>query len=129
MGQVIQNNFRVRKHFGRINKIIDIPNLIDIQKRSYDKLLQAEVAPDRREEIGLQGVFNSVFPIKDFSETSSLEFVSYNLERPKYDVDATADELRTIMKTLEIKDYRIIRPRRDNDAGINYGVWVEFRKP
>ncbi len=87
MGQVIQTNFRVRKHFGRINKIIDIPNLIDIQKRSYDKLLQSEIAPDRRDDVGLQGVFNSVFPIKDFSETSSLEFVSYNLERPKYDVD------------------------------------------
>ena len=87
MGNVIQNNFRVRKHFGRINKIIDIPNLIDIQKRSYDKLLQKDIPPDRREEVGLQGVFKSVFPIQDFSETSSLEFVSYNLEKPKYDVD------------------------------------------
>ena len=87
MGNVIQNNFRVRKHYGRINKIIDIPNLIDIQKRSYDKLLQSEIGPDRRDDVGLQGVFNSVFPIKDFSETSSLEFVSYNLEKSKYDVD------------------------------------------
>ena len=87
MGNVIQNNFRVRKHYGRINKIIDIPNLIDIQKRSYNKLLQSELPPAHREEIGLQGVFNSVFPIKDFSETASLEFVSYNLEKPKYDVD------------------------------------------
>jgi DNA-directed RNA polymerase subunit beta len=87
MGQVIQNNFRVRKHYGRIQKIIDIPNLIDIQKKSYDKLLQKDIAPDRREDVGLQGVFKSVFPIKDFSETSSLEFVSYNLEKPKYDED------------------------------------------
>src|SRR5512136_2365834 len=82
---VIQNNFRARKTFAKIAKIIDIPNLIDIQKQSYDKLLQKDVAPDRREDVGLQGVFKSVFPIKDFSETSSLEFVSYNLERPKYD--------------------------------------------
>jgi len=59
MGQVIQNNFRVRKHYGRIQKIIDIPNLIDIQKKSYDKLLQKDVAPDRREDVGLQGVFKS----------------------------------------------------------------------
>jgi DNA-directed RNA polymerase subunit beta len=85
MAPVIQNNFRVRKHYGRIHKIIDIPNLIDIQKKSYDKLLQKDSPPDRREDVGLQGVFKSVFPIKDFSETSSLEFVSYNLEKPKYD--------------------------------------------
>ena len=87
MASVIQNNFRVRKSFAKLKKVIDIPNLIDIQKRSYDKFLQLDIPPDRREDIGLQNVFKSVFPIKDFSETSSLEFVSYNLERPKYDVD------------------------------------------
>lgn len=48
---------------------------------------------------------------------------------PRYDVAGTADELRAIMRTLGIRDYRVIRPRRDNDAGVNYGVWVEFRKP
>jgi DNA-directed RNA polymerase subunit beta len=83
----IQNNFRVRKNFGKLKKIIEVPNLIDIQKRSYDKLLQADVPSDEREAVGLQAVFTSVFPIKDFSETSSLEFVSYALDRPKYDVD------------------------------------------
>ena len=49
--------------------------------------LQADIAPEQREDVGLQGVFKSVFPIKDFNETSSLEFVSYHLEKPKYDVD------------------------------------------
>ncbi len=83
----IQNNFRVRKSFGKLKKIIEVPNLIDIQKRSYDKLLQADVPHDEREQVGLQAVFKSVFPIKDFGETSSLEFVSYALDRPKYDVD------------------------------------------
>ncbi|HEY3352017.1 MAG TPA: DNA-directed RNA polymerase subunit beta [Polyangia bacterium] len=87
MGTVIQDNFRVRKSYAKIGKIIDIPNLIDIQKQSYEKFLQKDVPPDKREDVGLQGVFKSVFPIKDFSETSSLEFVSYNLEKPKYDVD------------------------------------------
>jgi DNA-directed RNA polymerase subunit beta len=87
MASVIQNNFRVRKSFAKLKKVIDIPNLIDIQKRSYDKFLQLDIPPDKREDLGLQNVFKSVFPIKDFSETSSLEFVSYNLERPKYDVD------------------------------------------
>src|SRR6476620_7010814 len=87
MASVIQGNFRVRKNFAKINKIIDIPNLIDIQKLSYEKFLQKDIPHEKREDIGLQGVFKSVFPIKDFSETSSLEFVSYNLEKPKYDVD------------------------------------------
>jgi DNA-directed RNA polymerase subunit beta len=87
MASAIQNNFRARKSFAKLKQVIEIPNLIDIQKRSYDKFLQMDVPLDRREDVGLQGVFKSVFPIKDFSETSSLEFVSYNLEKPKYDVD------------------------------------------
>jgi DNA-directed RNA polymerase subunit beta len=77
---------RVRKDFSKIETIIDIPNLIDIQKRSFDRFLQADVAPEKRENVGLQAVFNSVFPIRDFNETASLEFVSYTLEEPKYDV-------------------------------------------
>jgi DNA-directed RNA polymerase subunit beta len=87
MASQIQKNFRARKTFAKLKHVIEIPNLIDIQKRSYDKFLQIDVPVDKREDIGLQGVFKSVFPIKDFSETSSLEFVSYNLEKPKYDVD------------------------------------------
>ena len=87
MPQVIQNNFRVRKNFGKLKKIVEVPNLIDIQKRSYDKFLQRETPTDEREDVGLQAVFKSVFPIKDFGETSSLEFVSYSLDRPKYDED------------------------------------------
>src|SRR6476659_7175873 len=87
MPATVQNNFRVRKSFAKIQKIIDIPNLINIQKQSYEKFLQADIPADKREDVGLQGVFKSVFPIRDFNETSSLEFVSYNLEKPKYDVD------------------------------------------
>ncbi|PCC70026.1 DNA-directed RNA polymerase subunit beta [Nannocystis exedens] len=87
MPPMIQNNFRVRKNFGKLKRIIEVPNLIDIQKRSYDKFLQRDVPLENREEIGLQAVFKSVFPIKDFGETSSLEFVSYSLDRPKYDED------------------------------------------
>src|SRR6201986_1940459 len=87
MASLIQKNFRARKTFAKLKQVIEIPNLIDIQKRSYDKFLQIDIPIDKREDIGLQGVFKSVFPIKDFSEPSSLEFVSYNLEKPKYDVD------------------------------------------
>jgi len=87
MPSVVQSNFRVRKNLGRVRRIIDVPNLIDIQKSSYDKFLQMNVPPHEREEVGLQAVFRSVFPIKDFNGTSELVFVSYNLEPPKYDVD------------------------------------------
>ncbi|MGD0074627.1 MAG: hypothetical protein ABSD31_09820, partial [Candidatus Binataceae bacterium] len=83
----VTNNLRLRRSFGKIKKIIDIPNLIEIQKRSYDEFLQLSAASDQRTDIGLQGVFKSVFPIKDFNETASLEFVSYELGMPKYDVD------------------------------------------
>jgi DNA-directed RNA polymerase subunit beta len=80
------NGRRLRKDFSRIDRVIDIPNLIDIQRRSADRFLQADVEPEKRENVGLQAVFNSIFPIRDFNETASLEFVSYTLEEPKYDV-------------------------------------------
>lgn len=87
MASVIQNNFRVRKSYAKIPKIIDIPNLIDIQRQSYEKFLQRDVSADKREDVGLQGVFRSVFPIKDFAGTCHLEFVSYQLEKAKYSSD------------------------------------------
>src|SRR5574337_2015199 len=102
MATTIQNNFRVRRNFGKINKIAEIPNLIAIQKHSYDKFLQADVPPEKRDDTGLQGVFKSVFPIKDFSETSSLEFVSYNLEKPKYDVDECRQRGMTFAAPIKV---------------------------
>ena len=83
----ISDGRRFRKNFAKIHEVIGISNLIDIQLQSYDKFLQANADPDKRENIGLQGVFRSVFPIRDFYETASLEFVSYRLGEPKYDVD------------------------------------------
>jgi DNA-directed RNA polymerase subunit beta len=77
----------VRKSFAKNKQVIDIPNLIELQKSSYESFLQKDVDPDRRGEAGLNGVFKSVFPISDFNNTASLEFVSYTLEPPKYDVD------------------------------------------
>ncbi|MGM0574933.1 MAG: DNA-directed RNA polymerase subunit beta [Myxococcota bacterium] len=80
-------DLRIRKNFAKIPKIIDIPDLINIQKNSYEKFLQSNVSTEKREEIGLQAIFKSVFPIRDFNKTAELQFVSYNLEPPKYDVD------------------------------------------
>jgi DNA-directed RNA polymerase subunit beta len=77
---------RVRKSFSRIPRIIDIPNLLEIQKLSFERFLQTGIEMEKRESVGLQAVFNSVFPIRDFNDTASLEFVGYALEQPKYDV-------------------------------------------
>ncbi|MFL5441623.1 MAG: DNA-directed RNA polymerase subunit beta, partial [Myxococcales bacterium] len=116
MAATIQNNFRTRKNFAKIQKIIEIPNLIDIQKNSYDKFLQAEIAPERREDTGLQGVFKSVFPIKDFNETSSLEFVSYHLEKPKYDVDECHQRGMTYSAPIKVV-VRLVVWDKDEETG------------
>jgi DNA-directed RNA polymerase subunit beta len=100
--QQVANNFRLRRTFGRIKKIVDIPNLIDIQQRSYAEFLQRDVPPESRADTGLQGVFKSVFPIKDFNETASLEFVSYTLGEPKYDVDECHQRGMTFAAPLKV---------------------------
>src|SRR5882724_5316823 len=87
MTSQVQSNYRHRENLGRVKTAIEIPNLIDIQKTSYDKFLQSDITPKERKDIGLQGVFKSVFPIRDFDGTSELVFVSYQLDRPKYDVE------------------------------------------
>jgi DNA-directed RNA polymerase subunit beta len=81
-----ENQPRVRKDFSRIPSILEIPNLIEIQRATFERFLQHGVEPEKRENTGLQAVFNSVFPIRDFNDSASLEFVSYVLEEPKYDV-------------------------------------------
>ena len=81
-----ENMLRIRKDFSKIPSILEIPNLIDIQRRTFGRFLQADVELEKRENVGLQAVFNSVFPIKDFNDSASLEFVGYTLEEPKYDV-------------------------------------------
>ena len=87
MASVIPVYRRCRKNFSKIKEVLEISNLIEIQKRSYDQFLQVDVEPEKRESVGLQGVFKTVFPIKDFYETASLEFVNYRLTEPKYDVE------------------------------------------
>src|SRR5512147_2471016 len=116
MATTIQNNFRIRRNFGKINKIADIPNLIAIQKHSYDKFLQADVPVEKRDDTGLQGVFKSVFPIKDFNETSSLEFVSYHLEKPKYDVDECHQRGMTFSAPIKVA-VRLVVWDKDEETG------------
>jgi DNA-directed RNA polymerase subunit beta len=116
MPATVQNNFRVRKSFAKIQKIIEIPNLINIQKQSYEKFLQADTPVEKREDVGLQGVFKSVFPIRDFNETSSLEFVSYHLEKPKYDVDECHQRGMTYSAPIKVV-VRLVVWDKDEETG------------
>jgi DNA-directed RNA polymerase subunit beta len=103
MAYSIANNPLLRKNFAKIKKIIDIPNLIDIQKNSYKRFLQIDIPTETRKNTGLEAVFRSVFPIKDFSETASLEYVSYSLGTPKYDVEECHQRGMTFAAPMKVK--------------------------
>jgi len=93
---------RVRMDFGRIRTVAPMPNLIEVQKSSYESFLHQHVAADARPDTGLQAVFKSVFPIKDFSDRATLEFVSYEFEPPKYDVDECQQRGITFAAPLKV---------------------------
>jgi len=80
-------NKRIRKNFGKIKKLVDIPDLIGMQRESFQRFLQMDVPPEKRKEIGLQAVFKSVFPIKDFTGSASLEFVAYRFGEVKHSIE------------------------------------------
>lgn len=87
MSNMASSFVRHRRNFAKVHPIVGMPNLIEIQKRSYQEFLQGENQADARNELGLQSVFKSVFPVQDFDGTASVEFVSYSLEEPKYTVE------------------------------------------
>jgi len=91
-----------RKNFGRIKEIVEIPNLIEIQKKSYAKFLQRDVEPYERSDSGLQGTFKSVMPIVDFGGKCSLEFVSYNIGASRYDEQECVQKGMTYAVPLKI---------------------------
>jgi DNA-directed RNA polymerase subunit beta len=103
MAYSIANNPLLRNNFAKIKKIIDIPNLIDIQKNSYRRFLQLDLPAESRKNSGLEAVFRSVFPIRDFSETASLEYVSYSLGQPKYDVEECHQRGMTFAAPMKVK--------------------------
>ncbi len=93
---------KFRKNFGRVKKVLDIPNLIEIQTASYEKFLQKDVAASQRGNFGLQSAFKSVFPISDFSGKCSLEFVSYKIGDVRYDVKECVQKGMTYAAPLKI---------------------------
>ncbi len=92
-----------RQNFGKIERVVDISNLIEMQRDSYARFLQKEAPPEERHNYGLQGVFKSVFPIWDFSRTCCLQFVDYSLGEPKYDVDECLQRGMTFEVPMKIR--------------------------
>ncbi len=107
---------RYRKYFGKIREVLEMPNLIEVQKSSYDLFLNSGDQPVPMDGEGIMGVFQSVFPIKDFNETSVLEFVKYELEKPKYDVEECQQRDMTYSAPLKVT-LRLIVFDVDEDTG------------
>ena len=107
---------RVRKNFGHIREVAPIPNLIDVQRTSYEGFLQRDAAPEGRSQAGLQEVLTTVFPIKDFADKAQLEFVKYEFEEPKCDVEECQQRGMTYAAPLKVT-LRLIVFDLDDDTG------------
>src|ERR1700742_5173495 len=116
MATTFNGRRKIRKSFGSIHEVTEMPNLIEVQKASYDQFLLVDEPEGGRAEEGLQAVFKSVFPITDFSNTSSLEFVRYEFEQPKYDVDECRQRDMTFAAPLKVT-LRLIVFEVDEETG------------
>ncbi|GLS46280.1 DNA-directed RNA polymerase subunit beta [Methylobacterium brachythecii] len=116
MANTLVGRKRIRKFFGKIKEVAEMPNLIEVQKASYDQFLMVDEPEGGRGDEGLQSVFKSVFPISDFSATALLEFVRYTFEQPKYDVDECRQRGITFAAPLKVT-LRLIVFDVDPDTG------------
>jgi DNA-directed RNA polymerase subunit beta len=116
MAQTFTGRKRIRKFFGHIREVAEMPNLIEVQKASYDQFLLVDAPKGGRPDEGLQSVFKSVFPISDFSNAALLEFVNYEFEPPKYDVDECRQRGMTFAAPLKVT-LRLIVFDVDPDTG------------
>ena len=116
MAQSYLGQKRLRKYFGKIREVLEMPNLIEVQKSSYDLFLRSGDHAQPSDGEGIKGVFQSVFPISDFNETSVIEFVSYDLEKPKYDVEECMQRDMTYAAPLKVT-LRLIVFDIDEDTG------------
>ncbi len=116
MAQTYSGHKRIRKFYGHIREVLDMPNLIQVQRSSYELFLKSGDQPQPLDGEGIRGVFQSVFPIKDFNETAVLEFVKYELEKPKYDVEECQQRDMTYAAPLKVT-LRLIVFDVDEDTG------------
>ena len=116
MGLSFTGKKRIRKSFGRIPETVAMPNLIEVQKSSYEHFLMKDMHSSERTDTGLQAVFKSVFPIKDFAERAVLDFVSYEFEPPKFDTEECQQRDMTYAAPLKVK-MRLIVFDVDEETG------------
>ena len=100
---------RVRKNFGKLKEVSKFPNLIEIQKKSYEDFLLEHANPAERPDKGLQKVFKSVFPLEDFSGSARIEYIEYNFQSPKFDVDECRQRDKTYAAPLNAVSYTHLR--------------------
>ena len=108
---------KFRRNFARIREVFDTPNLIQLQKKSYDDFLQDGVDPDSRRRVGLQEVFSSIFPIADYANKGELHFVSYRFEQPQYDEEECRYKGLTYAAPLRAV-FRLIIWENNEDTGV-----------
>ncbi|HQT54965.1 MAG TPA: DNA-directed RNA polymerase subunit beta, partial [Phenylobacterium sp.] len=116
MAQSFTGKKRIRHSFGRIPEAVQMPNLIEVQRSSYEQFLQRETRAGERRDEGVEAVFKSVFPIKDFNERAVLEYVTYEFEEPKYDVEECVQRDMTYAAPLKVK-LRLIVFETDEETG------------
>ena len=110
------NSKKIRKSFGKIPLVTSLPNLVEVQKRSFDNFLQLRVSPDKKEDIGLHAIFKSVFPINDYTERATVDYVSFDIGIPKYDVEECSQRGMTYGAPLLV-NFRLIIWDIDEIAG------------
>ena len=113
MTKTAQDGLVQRKSFSKINLTIEIPDLVEVQRRSYDDFLQAGTPPERREEKGLHSALKSVFPISDYNNSALLEFSSYSLGTPKYDVRECLEQGMTYAAPLKLRVRLVVFDNQD----------------
>src|SRR5215472_7392509 len=116
MADTYNGRKRIRRQFGSIGEVAEMPNLIEVQKSSYDDFLMVKEPSGGRPDQGLEAVFRSVFPISDFSGRATLEFVSYEFEEPKFDVEECQQRDMTYAAPLKVK-LRLIVFETDEETG------------
>jgi len=116
MGLSFTGKKRIRKSFGSIPEAVAMPNLIEVQKSSYEQFLMKDMHSSERPDTGLQAVFKSVFPIKDFAERAVLDFVSYEFEAPKFDTEECQQRDMSYAAPLKVK-MRLIVFDVDEETG------------
>ena len=101
------NQKKIRKSFGKIPLVTSLPNLVEVQKRSFDNFLQLRVSPENKQDIGLHAIFKSVFPINDYTERATVDYVSFDIGVPKYDVEECSQRGMTYGAPLLV-NFRLI---------------------